>query len=50
MPGINGWAIRKAARRENMPLQNSMDGTRVIRAIELYRDYYLVGQEFPPDV
>ena len=50
MPGINDWAIQKAARRGNMPLQNSMDGTRVIRAVELYRDYYLVGQEFPPDV
>lgn len=27
-----------------------MDGTRIIRAIELYRDKYLVGREFPPDL
>ena len=50
MPGINGWALQKAAMRENRPLQNSMDGTRVIRAIELYSDKYLVGEEFPADV
>ena len=27
-----------------------MDGTRIICIIELYRDYYLVGKAFPPDV
>ncbi len=27
-----------------------MDGTRIIRAIELYHDKFLVGREFPPDV
>ncbi len=27
-----------------------MDGTRVIRVVELYRDQYLVGKAFPPDV
>lgn len=50
MPGINGWALQKAAIRENRPLQNSMDCTRVIRAIELYSDKYLIGEEFPADV
>lgn len=50
MPGINSWAIQKASGRRKVPLQNSMDGTRVIRAVELYRDRYLVGEEFPADV
>ena len=50
MPGINGWALQKAAMRKNRPLQNSMDGTCVIRAIELYSDKYLIGEEFPADV
>ena len=27
-----------------------MDGTRVIRIVELYRDQYLLGEEFPADV
>ena len=27
-----------------------MDGTRVIRVVELYRDQFLVGKAFPPDV
>ena len=27
-----------------------MDGTRVVRIIDLYRDKYLVGKSFPPDV
>ena len=27
-----------------------MDGTRIIRAVELYRNEYLVGEEFPADV
>ena len=50
MPGINEWALQKVAMRENKPLQNSVDGTRVIRAIELYSDKYLIGEEFPADV
>ena len=49
MPGINEWALQKVAMRENRPLQNSMDGTRVIRAIELCSDQYLI-KEFPADV
>ena len=27
-----------------------MDGTRVIRAIELYANNFLLGEEFPADV
>ena len=50
MPGINDWAIEKVSKRAKVPLQNGMDGTRVIRAIELYLDQYLVGEQFPPDV
>ena len=50
MPGINDWAIEKASKRVKVPLQNGMDGTRVIRAIELYLDRYLVGEQFPPNV
>ena len=49
MPGINQWAIRKAASREFRPLQNGMDGTHVIRIIELYHDM-LIGEQFPADV
>lgn len=26
-----------------------MDGTRIIRSVELYLDLYVVGEEFPPD-
>lgn len=44
MPEINQWAIRKAASCELCPLQNGMDGTRVIH------DTMLVGEQFPPDV
>ena len=50
LPGINEWAIALAATRELRPIQNSMDGTRVIRVVELYLDQYLVGKEFSPDV
>ena len=50
MPGINSWALKKASERKRVPLQNSMDGTRIIRAVELYRNEYLVGEEFPADV
>ena len=48
--GINDRAIALAATREPRPIQNSMDGTRVIRILELYLDQYLVGKEFSPDV
>jgi len=50
MPGINDWVIEKAPRRERVPMQNSMDGTHVIHAVELCRDHYLIGEEFPSDV
>ena len=50
MPGLNDWIIEKASKRVKVPLQNGMDGTRVIRAIELYLDKYLVGEQFPVDV
>lgn len=50
MPGINEWALEKIAQREKRPLQNSMDGTCVICAVELYANTYLVGEEFPTDV
>ena len=50
MPGINEWALEMVAEREKRPLQNSMDGTRIIRAVELYAETYLVGEEFPTDV
>lgn len=50
LPGINDWAIEKAASRIKRPIQNGMDGTRVIRSVELYLDKYLLGEEFPPDV
>ena len=36
LPGINDWAVALVASRELRPIQNSMDGTRVIRVIELY--------------
>ena len=50
IPGINDWAIEKASARTNLLLQNGMDVTKVIRAIELYLGQYLVGDKFPPDV
>ena len=50
LPGINEWALDKVSQQEHRPLQNGMDGTRVIRIVELYRDQYLVGKAFPPDV
>ena len=49
MPGLNDWAFAVAAENRR-PFQNSMDGTRVVRTIELYQDEYLVGESFPPDV
>ena len=49
MPGLNDWAFQIIAKREPRPIQNSMDGTRVVRIIELYNKY-LVGEMFPPSV
>ena len=34
MPGLNDWTFRIAA-RETRPYHNSMDGTRVVRTVEL---------------
>ena len=51
MPGINKWALQRLAIREDIrPLQCGMDGTRVVRTLDLYHDKYLVGRQFPPDV
>ena len=50
MPGLNCWAFEMASMREVKPLQVSMDGTRVVRIIELYKDEFLVGESFSPDV
>lgn len=36
MPGLNSLAFKLIAKRELTPLQNSIDGTSVIRIIELY--------------
>ena len=49
MPGINDWPF-KLASEICMPFHKSMDGTRIIRTIELYENEYLVGESFPPDV
>ena len=49
MPSLNDWAFSKGA-EHCTPYQNSMDGTRVVRAIELYDDKYLVGDSFSPDI
>ena len=46
---MNDWAFRASA--ENCtPYQNSIDGTRVVRTVELYADKYLIGESFSPDV
>ena len=53
LPGLNDWAFEKAKQNAcNVckPLQIGMDGTRIIRTVELYLDQFLVGKEFPPDV
>lgn len=51
LPGLNNWAYELATARKTLkPLQNGMDGTRIIRTIELYLEKYLIGREFPPDV
>ena len=49
MPGINDWPFKLASEKFK-PFHNSMDGTRVIRTIELYENEYLVGESFPTDV
>lgn len=49
MPGLNDWAF-KLASKQCKPFHNSMDGTRVVRTIELYENEYLVGESFSPDV
>ena len=53
LSGLNEWAVEKAQQNANnacKPLQIGMDGTRVMRTVELYLDQFLVGKEFPPDV
>ena len=50
MPGLNDWAFEIASKDTKRPLQNSMDGTRVVRIIERYNKEYLVGAAFSPDV
>ena len=50
MPVLNDGALRVAASREAQPLQISMDGTRIIRTIELYLDTYLLRKAFPADI
>ena len=30
-------------------MQNGMDVTRVVRAVELYMDVYFLGEQFPAD-
>ena len=49
MPGINECPF-KLALETCKPFRNSMDGTRIIRTIELYENEYLVGESFLPDV
>ena len=48
-PGINDWPFQLASEKYK-PLYNSMDGTRVIRTIEVYENEYLVGESFPANV
>lgn len=49
MPGINNWVVEDIGKREVRPLQNGMDGTRVVRIVEVYQGRYMVGNEFPTD-
>ena len=49
MPGINKWVVEDIGKREIRPLQNGMDGTRVVRIVELYHGKYMIGEEFPTD-
>ena len=51
MPGLNDWAFEMLCKHSILkPLQNGMDGTRIIRAVELYQGKYLVSKQFSPDV
>jgi hypothetical protein len=51
LPGINQWPLEKLTKRPILkPLQNGMDGTRIIRTLDLYLERFLVGQQYPPDV
>lgn len=51
LPGINKWPLEMIAKRPAVkPLQNGMDGTRIIWTLDLYLDKYIVGQQFSPDV
>ena len=47
---MNDWAFEKASKREVRPLQNGMDGTRIVRVVELYLKECLVGEQSLPDV
>ena len=50
LPGINKWPLQKLAERPTIkPLQNGMDGTRIIRTLDLYLGRYIVGRQYPPD-
>ena len=51
LPGINKWPLEKLATRTVVkPLQNGMDGTRIIRTLDLYLEKFIVGRQYPPDV
>ena len=50
LPGLNNWAFDMMSLQAATPIQISMDGTRIVRIIELYKDKYLVGESFSPDV
>jgi len=49
MPGIYEWPFQIASEM-CLPFHNSMDGTRIMRMIELYEDTYLIGKSFPADI
>ena len=49
MPGINDWPFMLISEKRK-PFHNSMDGTRIIRTIELYENEFLVGESFPADI
>uniref|UniRef100_A0A1X7VFT4 Uncharacterized protein n=1 Tax=Amphimedon queenslandica TaxID=400682 RepID=A0A1X7VFT4_AMPQE len=50
LPGLNDWSFENISLRETTPLQISMDGTRIVCIVELYKDKYLVTESFSPDV
>ena len=49
MPGLNDWAFASTGSTCRL-YHNSMDGTRVVRTIELYLNKYLIGDCFALDV